>query len=81
MRCNFKNYPNFQKSTMVELWIMLKFLLKGLFHPGCLARVVSLFAFVAAISWSTKMATNKGKPRDDTCKASWMKETLRRNMP
>ena len=27
----------------------LKVLLKGLFHPACLARVVSLFASVAAI--------------------------------
>ena len=35
--------------------------LKGLFHPGCLARVVSLFASVAAIFMAHEMATTKEK--------------------
>ena len=61
--------------------------LKGLFHPACLARVISWFAFVAAISWAISIDEidlgqvyenddNNGKPRDGTCKACWMKQTL-----
>ena len=50
--------------------------LKGLFHPACLARVVSWFAFVVAIFMAHENGDNKGKPRDDTCKECWMKQTL-----
>ena len=50
--------------------------LKVLFHPSCLARAVFWFALVAAIFMGHENGDNKGKPRDDTCKACWMKETL-----
>ena len=42
-------------------------MLKGLFHPACLAFVVL---------WPMKMATNKGQPKDEKCKECWMKETF-----
>ena len=50
--------------------------LKALFHPAFLARVDSWFAFVVAIFMAHENGDNKGKPRDDTCKACWMKQSL-----
>ena len=50
--------------------------LKGFFHPACFVRVVSLFASVAAIFMVHENGDEQKKPRDDTCKECWMKETL-----
>ena len=50
--------------------------LKGLFHPASLARVASWFAFVVTIFMAHENGDNKGKPRGDTCKGCWMKQTL-----
>ena len=50
--------------------------LKGMFHPACLARVVSWIAFVVAIFMGHENGDNKGNSRDDTCKECWMKQTL-----
>ena len=37
------------KLFLTQVMLTFRFYLKGLFHPPCLARVVSLFASVAAI--------------------------------
>ena len=50
--------------------------LKGLFYPACLARIVSWLAFVAVIFMAHKNGDDTGKPRDGTCKACWLKQTL-----
>ena len=49
-------------------------MLKGLFHPACLARVVFWFAFVVAIFMAHENA--KGQPKDDTYKECWVKPGL-----
>ena len=50
--------------------------LTGLFHPACPTCVVSWFAFVVAIFMGHENGDDKGKPRDDTSKECWMKQTL-----
>ena len=35
-----------------------------------------LVCYVVTIFMAHEMATNKGQPRDDTCKECWMKQTL-----
>ena len=42
--------------------------LKGLFHPACLARVVSCLAIVVIILLDHESGNNKGQPRGCTCK-------------
>ena len=49
---------------------------KGLFHPACLARVVSWLAFVVLIFMEHGNGDDEGQPRNDTCKECWMKLTL-----
>ena len=51
--------------------------LKGLCHPAFLARVISWLAFVFTIFMGHENGDNKGKPKDDTYKACWMKQTLK----
>ena len=55
--------------SMRHFCIFLKFLFKGLFHPACLARTISWFAFVVAIFMSHENGDNKGQLKGDTCKA------------
>ena len=56
--------------TLHSFWSYLK----GLFHPAFFVRVVFWLAFVVAIFMGHY---NIGKPRDRTCKACWMKQTLK----
>ena len=43
--------------------------LKALIQPSCLARVFSWLTFVVVFFMGHENGENKGRPRDDTCKA------------
>ena len=43
--------------------------LKALIQPSCLARVFSWLTFVVVVFMGHENGENKGRPRDDTCKA------------
>ena len=49
---------------------------KIFFHPAFLASAVSFLAFVVAIFMGYENSNNKGRPRDGTFEAFWMKQTL-----
>ena len=51
-------------------------ILRGLFHPACLARAASWLAFVVAIFMGHENSDNKGQRIDRTCKECWIKQAL-----
>ena len=58
---------------MALVVLIHELLLKGLFHPACIAIAISCLTFVVAIFMGHENRDNKGQRRDFTCKECWMK--------
>ena len=59
-------------SNISTFWDIRYFLsLKDLFHPACLARIVSWFAFGFVSFMAHENGGRKGHSKDDTCKECW----------